>query len=612
MPVIPTYQQRVSIPGVSGNAPMNVGAAGVVGQAIAEGGAVLNRAIELDLQKNDNALIEAGSKVNDEILTFEQSFKNDYQGSDAVGSQAKVNAFVADLTKRYSLPHKDSDFKLKAHILTHADALKNRLAGFEAAEIQKSSNIVRSMDLDSSIGLATSGQVDIAMENYSRTLETQKANKSLSQQEYELEKKHGSSAIYKAYIDRLMVNDPASAYKVFDAVKRDLTQEVRASLENQVKTRYVHQQGMDIATDIFKADGGAGNLESMIDQAKGMNLAPEVLKETIGNIKDQYIVRQRDLAAQGEQAKDAALRSLTTTGRIPHAQMQSLLELEPKFAYELQQTQRREQEHRVALARAEARERKAAAEEEAYRALVTTGSLSKSQIDSLAKTNPEAAYKIAREETRAIKADAELRRLEQSNNLTQIIYEGDILKRDIKNDLATGYIGLKEYDYLVKFQKQNDPVKNETVKRAISQVMSGTTMRKALKFDADDINDAMVWQSKYADLIRAFAENHISDPDFDRKMSEYMEKYVLNDMVTEVFKSRDEERLAKFNAAREISGTPKQTVTSAPALKSTHPSTKDDGYPTEPPEPGATLTPSGEWALKLPNGKYKLWERRAK
>jgi hypothetical protein len=481
MPVIPTYKQRVSIPGDSGNALMNVGSAGLVGNAIAESGAVLGRAIELHRQKNDNELIEAGSKVNDEILTFERQEKEQYQGKDAAGSQARITAFAASLQEKYKLSFEDSNFKLKSHILSHTDALKNRLASFEAAEIQKSSNIARSMDLDSSIGLAMSGSVDIAMANYTRTLKTQLDNRSLSKDEYEIEKKHGSSAIYASYLEGLMVTDPASANKVFDAIKGDLTKEVRAKLEGRVKAEYVNKTALDIATDVFKSDS-TGSVEAMTDKIDTMKLPIAVRDEAVKRLEHMFVKRHNDSKVAADKAEDEAAQAYASGRPI---NWRSLSDASPKYAVMLKDKIERDAKQDLAMIRAEQREKKAIA---------------------------VAERQAAADEKRAIKDEENRIKNEQSSNFNDLLLTDprELTPERIRNEFATGAIDRKAFEY---FQKKYDPEKNEVVVGAIKQIRSAGVIQKSLKLGKSDTNDVKIWEAKYSDLVRTFAKNHINEPD---------------------------------------------------------------------------------------------------
>ncbi len=157
---------------------------------------------------------------------------------------------------------------------------------------------------------------------------------------------------------------------------------------------------------------------------------------------------------------------------------------------------------------------------------------------------------------RQVKADrreAEQERKQQlSENESAILMDDDFETRDLRRDLAAGDITPTQYQKLMKVQEKMDPIKRNSVKSALSKVNSGAALARTL--DVNNKREEAVWRQKYGDLVKAFAYNYADEPDFDRKLSDFMEKHVFSEMVTGFFTGRDEERQDKYQAAQAVAG----------------------------------------------------------
>jgi hypothetical protein len=104
---------------------------------------------------------------------------------------------------------------------------------------------------------------------------------------------------------------------------------------------------------------------------------------------------------------------------------------------------------------------------------------------------------------------------------------------------------------LLNMQTKLDPIKRDSVKSALAKVTTGTDLAKSLGVSADQ--DA-VWKQKYGNLVKAFAYKYADDPNFDTKLSEFVEKNILSKLVTSWFSGDATDRQSKFESAKAISG----------------------------------------------------------
>lgn len=555
MPVIPAYRPRYTIPGESGNAQQDVGSAGVVGNAIAQfgkvgmnaadnlGDALWRRDQELKTQATDNLLIQKGAELNNEALNFEQEYKKTYRGTDAAGSIQKVSDFTKQLGEKYAIEgNEKANIKIKQHLLALDNNLKNSLSSYEAQEIKAASTNTRNFDLESSLKMSQQGQVDLALVNlalvnYQRTLDTQLGNKSISAEEYAILKKTGVSKIREANIESVLAADPVRAQAVFNSVKNELTTDTQERLEKVLKPSVTRQTGMDIGTAVFKADT-TGSLEKMIDTVKAKEITPESKEIAIAAVKDQWNVRKADETRVATEAKESVLKILNPIARergdgtnkqsdLTPAQWADLEQKNPDFAKTLQDSMRRERDYLENQAKAEAR-----------------------AVEAEKRSNRQEAA-AARQEIRQARQE---KRYEQAENESAILLDPNFAKRDIAADYALKRIDTSQYLKLKGLQEKADPVKSDTFKRALSRVTAGTALADSVGLKGSDAVEVAVWKQKYGDLVKAFAYNNYDKPDFDAKMTEFVEKNVLSEMVTSLFSLDSTDRQRKFKEAQKVAG----------------------------------------------------------
>lgn len=550
MPVIPTYTRKMSIAGEGPNALQDVGSAGIVGNAVAQFGKVAMNAAdnlgdvlwrrdqELKAQATDNLLIQKGAELNNEALTFEQEYKKNYRGTDATGSIQKVSDFTKTLGEKYAIEgNEKANIKVKQHILALDNNLKNSLSSYEAQEIKVASTNTRNYDLESSLKMSQQGQVDLALVNYQKTLDTQLGNKSISAEEYAILKKTGVSKIREANIESVLAADPVSAQAVFNSVKNELTTDTQERLEKVLKPSVTRQTGMDVGTAVFKADT-TGSLEKMIDTVKAKEITPESKEIAIAAVKDQWNVRKADETRVATEAKEGVLKILNPIARergdgtnkqsdLTPAQWSDLEQKNPDFAKTLQDSMRRERDYLENQAKAEAR-----------------------AVEAEKRSNRQEAA-AARQEIRQARQE---KRYEQAENESAILLDPNFAKRDIAADYALKRIDTSQYLKLKGLQEKADPVKSDTFKRALSRVTAGTALADSVGLKGSDAAEVAVWKQKYGDLVKAFAYNNYDKPDFDAKMTEFVEKNVLSEMVTSLFSLDSTDRQGKFKEAQKVAG----------------------------------------------------------
>jgi len=201
--------------------------------------------------------------------------------------------------------------------------------------------------------------------------------------------------------------------------------------------------------------------------------------------------------------------------------------------------------------------------------------LTPAQWIKLNKVAPEYSAKlqdaIRRErdyQERANRAEARDRRAElmdierdrkqrQTDNETTLMLSSDFVDKNLDEELATGNIGKTEYNRLKTLQKQMDPINRDSVKEALKQINTGTALKKAVK--ESDASQLAIWRMKYGELIKTWAVNNANDPNFDVKLTEFMESHVLSPLVTDLFMSRSEEQKQKYFNARAAAGPGRQT-----------------------------------------------------
>lgn len=301
--------------------------------------------------------------------------------------------------------------------------------------------------------------------------------------------------------------DPEEKKRIFDHIPADRIDD----MERMIATAGASErkrQGMNIGVAIFKADT-TGSVETMADAVRAKGLDADTEMTAISQIKEMTIQREHDEARRKNATIDKysgilagiALKrnGLNRPSDLSTKQWEELTNAAPEFAGRLQDSMRRELDY----------------------------------------------------QTRQGKESVRDRRIWQADNESAILISDDFATRDLKRDLAAGDISPAQYTKLLKAQEKLDPIKRDSVRAALSKVNSGSALGKAIGVKG---NEEASWKLKYGDLVKAWAYNHADDPDFDKKMTEFVEKQVLSDMVTNWFSSDDTDRLNKFQKAKAEAG----------------------------------------------------------
>jgi len=518
----------MSIPGEASNAMQDVGSAGIVGAAVAGLGKsvmrvaddtndmIVRRDIELKKQRDDAILIDKGAQINDDVLTFEQNYKKENKGQLAFASQETVNAYLPSLIEKYKTGDDALDLKLNQHIQAHGSNLKTHLAGYEAQELKNYSADARTLDFETSKKMAQNGDVAQAVINYKKTLDTQKANYSLSDEDHQIEMKKGISGIYEAYINELVIKDPVSARKVFEVAKKDLLTDTQEKLEKVIKPAVTQRLGTDAGVEIFKADI-TGKLEAMTDAVRAKKLEPDAEKVAISQVKELYHERKIDEDTSKKAVFDevySILEKASTSGGgrlnrqsdIPNSVLLRMRAADPKLTMEIEDRIAREQRQQANINKAE------------------------------------------------VRAAIAEKKQEQSLNATLLLGSPDLQDVNLMELKQTGKISKEGYVQLLNAQEKNNPVNRASVKNLWNKINTGTALRKSLKLGANEENIVAVKKAEYSQILNAWAYNHRDDPNFYVNINKFAEANIFNDMMTDIFKSRDEERRDKGKIALDAAG----------------------------------------------------------
>lgn len=506
--------------------PVNTGA-GLEGQAIQQfgdagstfGAVLLRRMDELERQKENAMLVETGSKIDDEILNYRLQYEKENKGIAASGSLAKADEFIKGVTEKYKTEGASDRYNLQlsSHINTMGRNLKGHMAVYEAGQLKDYSRDVRTLDYESSRKMSQSGDFGLASANFQKTLDAQKEDGSLSPKDYEIETIKGKSGIAEAYISGFLNRgDAVSAKVALETLKPLLTTDTQARLEAHVKPAAIRETGMKIGDQIFKENPKA-TLESMYEKIRNAGLDADTANAVENRIKELRVIQNQDETIRDREAVDnlskalldktKSTRGYILPGHLSGPEWNAMKDANPKRALEIQN----QAQH---------------------------------NLDTLAN-------KGRMDQIHAI----QMRNIQQDENAIKIFKSEGFMDVNLRDKFNGGEIGFTQLTKLDEWQKKMDPMKRESVKNALKKVDTGEALATALDLTGAD-NKAKVagWKLKYDNLIMAFAYNNMNDPNFDTKMSEYVEKNVLEPMVTSWFSLDETDRAKKFKEAEAIAG----------------------------------------------------------
>lgn len=290
-----------------------------------------------------------------------------------------------------------------------------------------------------------------------------------------------------------MMKDPAQKEKILGVLTPKGKGKMLSILEVMSKEVSL-ETGMSLGTAIFKEDK-TGSLEAMTDAVRAKGLDVETTKAAVTQIKELYSERRTDEVKRAKDAVDTVnailnpialkRRGINRVSDLTPTQWAELTRDNPEYAKQLQDNMRREADYEIRLQKQDA---------------------------------------IAARQERA---------LEQSENEQTILLDDDFRSRDLKSDYATGKISTLQFNRLRKLQESMDPMKSNSVKSALSRINTGGALAAAL--GGLEKNEEAQWKMKYSELVKAFAENNIDDPNFDTKLTDFMEKHVFSEMANSWF-----------------------------------------------------------------------------
>lgn len=510
-----------------GGAMMNFGTG--VSRAGAALGAILDN-IQANVDYNDSVAVTGEWEVESDAFADEFTQRDD--GSDLNKAKTEYLAGQQKITDRYLAKVKEKNWRVSAYTKKYvATRGIDRLRSVNRALM--SNFVKRSIKTDEdqaqiSIGNALRQDGD-TLENVTAAIEDSRTKIMARAGIYGEENAEDvfKGAIAKSLHDNfalaledsrtaknvvVMMKDPANQEKILNYVPPNKRVAFLSILKTAGKEVSL-SDGMSIGTEIFKNDT-TGSLEAMTDQVREREVDTETTKAAVQQIKELYSMRHTDEQKRAQDAADTANKILNPialkrnginyVSDLTPEQWAALERDNPQYAKQLQDNMRRELDYKIRQNTKEARE--------------------------------------ARQEKRLIQAE----------NEEKIMLGDNFRTRDLRSDLATGNISAAQFNRLTGIQDKMNPLKIESVKAALAKVNTGGALSAALR--GLDKNDEATWKLKYSELIKTFAENNIDDPNFDQKLNDFMEKYVLSDMVTYFMKSRGEERTQKYETAKEAAG----------------------------------------------------------
>lgn len=233
MPQIPIYQRRVSITGEGTGVLQNVGAAGIVGEAMTRLGAVgqqetaewtniiARRNEELWRQNNAFAVLKAQNGIDDDVRAFRQTYDIEAKKGDRDPgalmefTKEQTEKFKTDLNGKYfdGLSDPDQKVKIGEHIRRSIDSVLDHTSVFQANARKEFGVVEAAKALDISVKFARDDGMDpeAAMESYRAKIGALHATGAISKEEATASIMKADQQIAAAYVDGLLVRDPKKA-----------------------------------------------------------------------------------------------------------------------------------------------------------------------------------------------------------------------------------------------------------------------------------------------------------------------------------------------------------------------------------------------------------------
>ena len=545
MPRIPVYTRKESVPGVGGNVPMNnsgVAAAKAMGNAVQgftnEFADLVTKQAE-DLRQRDIAI----EKVN--LSNMAREYSIEQQANYDTNANATKSVLELDDYSTQSKKQFNDNFRKAIgienikhpEVRIYAEELSGRIHGEFIGYTAKKQSEIRTAFTDKAIGdgvrisiesVMSGGDVNANLKYTEDMIKEFNKKGSINVDQATDATIKAQQEIVKAHLEYLAINNKKQFVQDIETGKwNHILGRESKEYQKQAKILNDEQKETDALDVVTKAHAKEGYIDYV--GAVSTVLSPDFIKRhelTMNQAQNIASSLNALDKAQSQSAIDEVNQTLVPLALqrnglnkqsdLTPAQWIKLNKVAPEYSAKLQDAIRRERDYQERANRAEARDRRA--------------------------------------ELRDIERD---RKQRQTDNETTLMLSSDFVDKNLDEELATGNIGKTEYNRLKTLQKQMDPINRDSVKEALKQINTGTALKKAVK--ESDASQLAIWRMKYGELIKTWAVNNANDPNFDVKLTEFMESHVLSPLVTDLFMSRSEEQKQKYFNARAAAGPGRQT-----------------------------------------------------
>ncbi len=545
MPRIPVYTRKESVPGVGGNVPMNnsgVAAAKAMGNAVQgftnEFADLVTKQAE-DLRQRDIAI----EKVN--LSNMAREYSIEQQANYDTNANATKSVLELDDYSTQSKKQFNDNFRKAIgienikhpEVRIYAEELSGRIHGEFIGYTAKKQSEIRTAFTDKAIGdgvrisvesVMSGGDVNANLKYTEDMIKEFNKKGSINVDQATDATIKAQQEIVKAHLEYLAINNKKQFVQDIETGKwNHILGRESKEYQKQAKILNDEQKETDALDVVTKAHAKEGYIDYV--GAVSTVLSPDFIKRhelTMNQAQNIASSLNALDKAQSQSAIDEVNQTLVPLALqrnglnkqsdLTPAQWIKLNKVAPEYSAKLQDAIRRERDYQERANRAEARDRRA--------------------------------------ELREIERDKKQR---QTDNETTLMLSSDFVYKNLDEELATGNIGKTEYNRLKTLQKQMDPINRDSVKEALKQINTGTALKKAVK--ESDARQLAIWRMKYGELVKTWAVNNANDPNFDVKLTEFMESHVLSPLVTDIFMSRSEEQKQKYFNARAAAGPGRQT-----------------------------------------------------
>ena len=545
MPRIPVYTRKESVPGVGGNVPMNnsgLAAAKEMGNAVQgftnEFADLVTKQAE-DLRQRDIAI----EKVN--LSNMAREYSIEQQANYDTNANATKSVLELDDYSTQSKKQFNDNFRKAIgienikhpEVRIYAEELSGRIHGEFIGYTAKKQSEIRTAFTDKAIGdgvrisiesVMSGGDVNANLKYTEDMIKEFNKKGSINVDQATDATIKAQQEIVKAHLEYLAINNKKQFVQDIETGKwNHILGRESKEYQKQAKILNDEQKETDALDVVTKAHAKEGYIDYV--GAVSTVLSPDFIKRhelTMNQAQNIASSLNALDKAQSQSAIDEVNQTLVPLALqrnglnkqsdLTPAQWIKLNKVAPEYSAKLQDAIRRERDYQERANRAEARDRRA--------------------------------------ELMDIERD---RKQRQTDNETTLMLSSDFVDKNLDEELATGNIGKTEYNRLKTLQKQMDPINRDSVKEALKQINTGTALKKAVK--ESDASQLAIWRMKYGELIKTWAVNNANDPNFDVKLTEFMESHVLSPLVTDLFMSRSEEQKQKYFNARAAAGPGRQT-----------------------------------------------------